>query len=511
MAERTFYVVCKDDCLTEGMSKEQILTAIEQSLEQGYVSNPDSAVFSKIKEIRANGTAQIWIGTEAQFNAISPAPTIGKSVVRIGENDVMYICSDDSTLNDLSNHLNDKNNPHGVTFKQVAGADVLPISKGGTDASNAADARSKLGLTPKNIGALPASGGDMTGGINFGKATRGLGWTTADGTQFALRPYAEGNLFQITRTPPGGTEVNAFSIDKDGNILFGAFQQPLPVESGGTGNTNGRAVTAASADTATKLATARTIQTNLGSTSGVSFDGSANVAPGVTGVLPVENGGTGASDASSACTNIGALPASGGKMTGFAVVDNGNYAGMRWYCADGSKFDLRAIGNSNTFQVTVTSSSGVEFGAFNIDTAGNISLANALPVSSGGTGAATPETARANIGAFSSNGGALGGSIDFGATANGLNWKTADGTEWNVRPWPDTNLFQIVRHATDGNWYGDFTIDSDGNVSLSKALPVTSGGTGASNSADALRNLGIQYSASQPAVVNGGIWLKPVE
>lgn len=47
------------------------------------------------------------------------------------------------------------------------------------------------------------------------------------------------------------------------------------------------------ASTATKLATARSLQTNLESTSAVSFDGSAAVTPGVTGVLPTANGGTG--------------------------------------------------------------------------------------------------------------------------------------------------------------------------------------------------------------------------
>lgn len=45
--------------------------------------------------------------------------------------------------------------------------------------------------------------------------------------------------------------------------------------------------------TAAKLTTARTVQTNLASTSTASFDGSANIAPGVTGTLPVGNGGTG--------------------------------------------------------------------------------------------------------------------------------------------------------------------------------------------------------------------------
>ena len=46
---------------------------------------------------------------------------------------------------------------------------------------------------------------------------------------------------------------------------------------------------------AIKLKTARTIQTNLASTSTASFNGTANITPGVTGVLPVANGGTGLS------------------------------------------------------------------------------------------------------------------------------------------------------------------------------------------------------------------------
>lgn len=44
---------------------------------------------------------------------------------------------------------------------------------------------------------------------------------------------------------------------------------------------------------ATTLINARTVQTNLASTSAASFDGSANITPGVTGTLAVGNGGTG--------------------------------------------------------------------------------------------------------------------------------------------------------------------------------------------------------------------------
>lgn len=60
-----------------------------------------------------------------------------------------------------------------------------------------------------------------------------------------------------------------------------------PIALGGTGNTAGLAATA------TALATARTIQTNLASATAATFNGTANASPGVTGTLPVANGGTG--------------------------------------------------------------------------------------------------------------------------------------------------------------------------------------------------------------------------
>lgn len=63
--------------------------------------------------------------------------------------------------------------------------------------------------------------------------------------------------------------------------------------------TNFKGHLAGNADSATKLSTARTVQTNLASTSSASFDGSANITPGVSGILPVANGGTGASSLSS--------------------------------------------------------------------------------------------------------------------------------------------------------------------------------------------------------------------
>lgn len=70
---------------------------------------------------------------------------------------------------------------------------------------------------------------------------------------------------------------------------------------------------------ASRLATARTILTNLASTAAASFDGSANVTPGVTGTLGLLNGGTGV-------TSLAALKVLLGISDG-AKIEVGTYAG----------------------------------------------------------------------------------------------------------------------------------------------------------------------------------------
>ena len=89
--------------------------------------------------------------------------------------------------------------------------------------------------------------------------------------------------------------TTAVEFDGSSNVTPGV-SGILPAANGGTGNGNG---------TVAKLSTARTIKVNLGSTAAASFDGSANVTPGISGVLPVANGGTGASSLDSLKSAIG--------------------------------------------------------------------------------------------------------------------------------------------------------------------------------------------------------------
>lgn len=79
-----------------------------------------------------------------------------------------------------------------------------------------------------------------------------------------------------------------------------AVESIVPVAKGGTGNATGLAATA------TALATSRTFQTNLAITTAVGFTGAANNVHGVTGTLPIANGGTGATTAAAALTSLGA-------------------------------------------------------------------------------------------------------------------------------------------------------------------------------------------------------------
>ena len=107
---------------------------------------------------------------------------------------------------------------------------------------------------------------------------------------------------------------------------------------------------------ARRLYTARTIRTNLASTSSASFDGTANITPGVTGTLPVANGGTGATTAANARTNLGAFSSSGGTISGNVIINgtiaegsnttaSGNYSHAEGYGSIAKSGSSHAEGN----------------------------------------------------------------------------------------------------------------------------------------------------------------------
>lgn len=86
-----------------------------------------------------------------------------------------------------------------------------------------------------------------------------------------------------------------YTYDSGGNVTFPAGLTAKAFSGSLSGN----------AETATKLKNSRNIKTNLSSTNGANFNGEADITPGVTGTLGIANGGTGATTAAGARTNLG--------------------------------------------------------------------------------------------------------------------------------------------------------------------------------------------------------------
>lgn len=104
--------------------------------------------------------------------------------------------------------------------------------------------------------------------------------------------------------------------------------------------------------------------------------------------------------------NLAFLPLSGGTMTGDIDFGNAANSGIQWTTDNGTRIRIRPYSPNNVFQITMKPSDGDEFGALNIDTSGNITLAQPLPIAYGGTGATDAATARSKLGITPANIGA---------------------------------------------------------------------------------------------------------
>lgn len=127
------------------------------------------------------------------------------------------------------------------------------------------------------------------------------------------------------------------------------------------------------ANTATKLKTARTITANLASSTAGSFDGSANITVGVTGTLPIANGGTGLTSAPSMLVNLASTTATSPLQASPRPGVTGTLP----------------IANGGTGQTTAA-------GVRNALGLGNTT--GAVPIANGGTGATTAAAARTALG-----------------------------------------------------------------------------------------------------------------
>ena len=273
-------------------------------------------------------TVQARIGTDNLGGLFYHASTNQPHIFRIGTNNNVFVICDNNTKVVFSSN----NNP----FATVTHDGVAKWSGNANTATKLETARTINGVAfdgTKDITIEASGGGDVTaaGDNNFtGTNTFNKPITVRDG---ALA--GSGGTITLGEKPSDKTEQCLINATGNGNLILQASEnQIVALQSGSVpqwsvvsdeANKKTSAylhsnlaatytpatgvVWAGNANTATKLATARTITANLASSTAGSFDGSANITVGVTGTLPIANGGTGATTAAAARTALGCAPA----------------------------------------------------------------------------------------------------------------------------------------------------------------------------------------------------------
>lgn len=105
---QNYYVIGDNNCRFPGMTKEEILTAITQAVENHEITDIDTGFVTTIIEQNTNKSVKFWIGTTAQFNALAQT-----------SNDVFYIITDYDGEQDLSVKIDEMNERVGTAETNI--------------------------------------------------------------------------------------------------------------------------------------------------------------------------------------------------------------------------------------------------------------------------------------------------------------------------------------------------------------------------------------------------------
>ena len=256
-------------------------------------------------------TVQARIGTDNLGGLFYRASTNQPHVFRVGTNNNVFVIRDDNTKVTFSSN----NKP----FATVTHDGVAKWLGNANTATKLQTARTINGvsfdgtanITIADSTKLPIAGGTMTGDLTLkGNPTADLMAATKKYVDDSVASAGGGDVLAAGNNSFTGANTFQNLVTMVGGVVFTSGTTTLAWKNATQiiATINASTYTGNSA-TATKLATARTITANLASSTAGSFDGSANITVGVTGTLPIANGGTGATTAAAARTALGCAPA----------------------------------------------------------------------------------------------------------------------------------------------------------------------------------------------------------
>ena len=256
-------------------------------------------------------TVQARIETDNLGGLFYHASTNQPHVFRVGTNNNVFVIRDDNTKVTFSSN----NNP----FATVTHDGVAKWLGNANTATKLQTARTINGvsfdgtanITIADSTKLPIAGGTMTGDLTLkGNPTADLMAATKKYVDDSVASAGGGDVLAAGNNSFTGANTFQNLVTMVSGVVFTSGTTTLAWKNATqiVATINASTYTGNSA-TATKLATARTITANLASSTAGSFDGSANITVGVTGTLPIANGGTGATTAAAARTALGCAPA----------------------------------------------------------------------------------------------------------------------------------------------------------------------------------------------------------
>ena len=400
--------------------------------------------------VNLGGTGQVT--ANAGFNALAPTQTgnSGKYLKTDGTNSAWDLLD--------------------ISTADITG--VLPLANGGTASSTASGARTNLGLgtiATQNASSVAITGGTITGITDLAVADGGTGASTAAGARTNLNAVDQALTLTAGTGLSGGGDLTAnrsFSITNTGvtAAAYGAASKTL------TATVNAQGQLTVLADT--PIAITNTQISGLGTMSTQNANAVAITGGTITGItdLAVADGGTGASDAAGARTNLNAANQATTITAGTGLSGGGDLSANRTINIANTTVTAGAFGSaSNTLTATVNAQ-------------GQLTALAATPIAIANTqvsGLGTMSTQNSN--AVTITGGSITGITDL-ALADG-------GTGASNAPDARSNLgLGSAAVLNAGVALGVATLDAGGTVPLSQIPASIQGGVSYQGAWNALTN-----------------------